>query len=70
MPVERCICFNIPFAELRKYSQEHQCGLEELRKQFGCGRGCGLCIPYINAMLATGQTSFPHDLPPPGSSEL
>lgn len=70
MPVDRCICYDITFATLKAYALEHQCDLEELRLRFGCGRGCAMCVPYIKAMLATGQTTFPHDSPPPASSEL
>lgn len=64
MAIDRCICFDVSFAQLKEYAREHGCGLDELRARFGCGRGCALCLPYINAMLATGQTSFPPDWKP------
>jgi bacterioferritin-associated ferredoxin len=64
MPINRCICFNIPFTELKEYAQHRECGMEKLREHFGCGRGCALCVPYIKAMLETGQTSFEADWTP------
>lgn len=59
MAVDRCVCFDVPFTELKDYAQRHGCGLNGLRDRFGCGRGCALCVPYIRTMLETGQTSFP-----------
>lgn len=62
MPVDRCVCFNITFAELKKYAQTRpDCGIDDLRERFGCTRGCALCLPYIQAMLATGRTEFSTD---------
>ena len=61
MPVDRCVCFNVTLAELKSWAQRHGCGLEGLRVRFGCGRGCAMCVPYIQAMLATGQTEFAPD---------
>src|SRR5688572_32477095 len=34
------------------------CTLADLRERFGCARGCALCLPYIQAMLQTGRTTF------------
>lgn len=67
MAVDRCVCANVTFAELKKYAQEHRCGFGELRKKFGCGRGCAFCVPYIRIMLKTGRTSFEVDEITPGS---
>jgi bacterioferritin-associated ferredoxin len=30
----------------------------------GCGEQCGLCLPYLRRMLATGETTFSTILPP------
>ncbi len=63
MNVDRCVCFNVSFARLQKFaaanSADTTVSLEQLQTAFGCGRGCGLCIPYIRKMLRTGQTTFP-----------
>ena len=58
MKVDRCVCFEVTFTELKAYADEHGCDFGGLAARFGCGRGCGLCIPYIRRMLATGETSF------------
>lgn len=69
MPVTRCICHNITFAELHTLSQQltAQLGihpdspqmLETLRARTGCTSGCGTCLPYVKVMLKTGHTSLP-----------
>ena len=58
MKVDRCVCFEMAFTDLKAYADEHGCDFDDLAARFGCGRGCGLCIPYIRRMLATGETSF------------
>jgi bacterioferritin-associated ferredoxin len=65
MAIDRCVCFNVTFAELKLYAQDHQCGLDELKQRFGCGRGCAMCVPYIRVTLQTGQVEFPPDFCPP-----
>jgi NAD(P)H-nitrite reductase large subunit len=32
--------------------------LEQVRKEFGCTTQCGMCQPYIERMLVTGETEF------------
>lgn len=59
MPVSRCICHDISFAELKKLAEAGARDLEALSRQTGCGTGCGMCIPYIRVMLATGDTDQP-----------
>jgi bacterioferritin-associated ferredoxin len=63
LKVDRCVCFEVSFATLKAYADRTGCGPDELAARFGCGRGCGLCIPYIRRMLETGRTAF--DLNPP-----
>lgn len=70
MAVDRCVCFNVTFDELKTYADQHRCGLSDLRDRFGCGRGCAMCIPYIRAMLTTGQTTFSPQEPPPTADSL
>lgn len=70
MPVDRCVCFDVTFARLKAFADEHGGGIEKIHEQFGCGKGCALCIPYVKAMLRTGQTSFPPGQPPPDASDL
>lgn len=59
MPVNRCICANVPFTELKKLADAGIRDLDELSRRTGCGTGCGMCIPYIRVMLATGQADLP-----------
>ena len=62
MHVDRCVCFEVTLAELKAYADSHDAGMPELREHFSCGRGCGLCVPYIEEMLRTGRTEIPlHD---------
>lgn len=70
MPVDRCVCFNVPFTVLKEYAIEHSCGMDGLRDKFGCGRGCALCVPYIQAMLRSGRTSFDPAVPPDEQSPI
>ena len=58
MPVDRCVCFEVTFERLKAYADRHGCGLEGLRDAFGCGKGCAMCVPYIERMLETGETAF------------
>ncbi|MBX3379822.1 MAG: (2Fe-2S)-binding protein [Phycisphaeraceae bacterium] len=59
MPVNRCICANVTFTELKKLADAGIRDLDELSRRTGCGTGCGMCIPYIRVMLATGQADLP-----------
>ena len=66
--VDRCVCFNVGFVEMREYLSQRpgltgETALPVLGDRFGCGRGCALCVPYIRAMLATGRTAFAVDDP-------
>ena len=57
--ITHCVCHDVSFARLRRYAEEHEdVDFETLRRRFGCGTGCGLCIPYVRAMLHTGRTAF------------
>lgn len=70
MEVDRCVCFEVTFDRLKRHADEHGGGYEQLRREFNCGRGCGLCIPYIRRMLRTGETSFPVDTPASADSSV
>jgi len=63
MPVDRCVCHEVTFAQLKAYADANDCGFEQLQARFSCGKGCGLCVPYIHAMLRTGRVSFEVDDP-------
>jgi bacterioferritin-associated ferredoxin len=59
MHVDRCVCFDVTFRRLKDHADATGADFAELQRTFGCGRGCGLCVPYICRMLRTGETSIP-----------
>lgn len=59
MAVNRCICFDRGFDEIRDIAEATGGGLLEAHKQTGCGARCGLCLPYIQFMLRCGESDLP-----------
>ena len=58
-PVYRCLCFPHTFAQLKQLAAvQGMVTVEQITEQTGCGSGCGLCRPYLELMLATGETAF------------
>ncbi len=57
--VDRCVCFDVSFRRLKQLADERNADFDELQRTFGCGRGCGMCVPYIREMLRTGETVLP-----------
>jgi len=61
--VNRCICSNISFADVKIIAENKSLKtVEELRLNDVCCRHCELCRPYVEEMLKTGETSFKPDL--------
>lgn len=59
MPVDRCICHNISFEEIKMKADNLQIStIEKLQELNICSTGCKICRPYISEMLRTGETSF------------
>lgn len=57
--VSRCVCHRRSFEDLKKYSQDNNIeSVDELIKNRLCGCGCGMCIPYVDLMLETGEVEF------------
>lgn len=61
--IDRCVCQRTPFARLLPVARAHGWDLPTLVAETGCGDQCGMCRPYLRAMLATGTTVF-HSLLP------
>lgn len=61
--IDRCICRNRRFADLLPLAREAGWDLGSLGQATGCGEQCGLCRPYLRAMLAKGTTVFDRLLP-------
>jgi hypothetical protein len=51
--IDRCICLNTPFHELKDYDS-----VEQIKRETGCGTRCQMCSIYLDEMLETGQTEF------------
>ncbi len=55
-PVKRCLCYDRSFLEIQREGLK---SIDEIIDRYGCTTGCGMCKPYIEEMLRTGETSFP-----------
>jgi NAD(P)H-nitrite reductase large subunit len=59
MPIDRCVCFDVPFETLDSIAR---CSgaetIEALQEEIAFGHDCCRCHPYVTRMLATGQTVF------------
>lgn len=59
MVVDRCICHETSFRELKEIARERGLNsVEELREAGLSSTNCKLCVPYIKRMLETGETHF------------
>jgi hypothetical protein len=57
--VDRCVCFDRPFAELLAIAKKtSSTTLEALQEETEFGLACRICNPYVRRMLKTGQASF------------
>lgn len=57
--VDKCICHDKSFEEIKQYASEKNIqSVEELRSARFCSCGCGLCGPYVEMVLDTGETAF------------
>lgn len=63
--VDRCVCYEVRFAELRALAEGlrarhgEEVTVDDLESRTGCGSGCGMCRIYIERMLETGETELP-----------
>lgn len=59
MPVDRCICHELTFTEIKQIAKERGfTSFEEIQKAGISSTSCKMCEPYVRAMLKTGKTSF------------
>ncbi|MGD8427849.1 MAG: hypothetical protein PVH63_09460 [Balneolaceae bacterium] len=57
--VTKCICHDRTFEEIKAYAEEHNLSsIDELQDLDFCSNSCGLCAPYVEVTLDTGQTEF------------
>ncbi len=59
MPIDRCICHNISFREIKSIVEKRGFQrIQELQSEKISSTNCKLCQPYVKEMLRTGKTSF------------
>lgn len=59
MTIDRCYCYDVPFAELNTVASITEAStVADLQDEVCFGHNCGLCHPYVRRMLRTGQTTF------------
>jgi bacterioferritin-associated ferredoxin len=46
------------FSHLLPLAQQHGWDLAQMKRATGCGDQCGMCLPYLREMLASGTTVF------------
>jgi len=57
--VTKCICHKQSFKEIIAYADKHDLSsVDELQTHNFCSNSCGLCAPYVEQALETGQTKF------------
>lgn len=56
--IDRCVCFDLRFSDLKRKLEERPATMDQIARRFGCGSCCGICRPYIERMLETGETVF------------
>jgi bacterioferritin-associated ferredoxin len=69
MAVTHCICVHKSFREVLDWAREHNVeSLPLIAQELGCSSYCGMCGPFIEYALATGETNIPFPcplIPPP-----
>lgn len=56
--IDRCVCCDRRFSGLLVEARSRGWDLNALVAATGCGERCGLCRPYLERMLETGQEIF------------
>jgi NAD(P)H-nitrite reductase large subunit len=57
--VDRCICFDKTFTDMKKLIDKHNITtLDMLKKYFIFGENCRTCLPYIELVISMGKTEF------------
>lgn len=65
MAVTHCICKRKSLADILHWAREHNAdSLPPIAQALGCSTYCGMCAPFIEYALATGETAVPFPCPP------
>ena len=59
MRIDRCVCFDYTFEQLRVAAARHSASsVLDLQQHVEFGLKCTLCHPYVRRMLQTGEVVF------------
>ena len=62
--IERCVCHDVTFREVVEWSAATGCrNVEGVARELKCTTSCGMCLPYVERALETGQAVFHEILP-------
>lgn len=59
MAVTRCICHNVPFAEICRLAAEEKLPFDQIVARTRCTTGCGACGLYARVAAASGIDDLP-----------
>lgn len=64
MAVTHCLCERRSFADILRWAKARG-GADQktIEREMGCGGHCGMCKPFIQYALVTGETSVPWPCP-------
>ena len=61
MRIERCVCHKVEFSTVKRWLESHPgATFADIKQEFKCGTGCGLCAPYVRRTMRTGETVYHH----------
>lgn len=64
MQVTHCLCEKRSIADILAWARERGVSdVAPISAELGCGTHCGMCVPFIEYALATGETVVPYPLP-------
>lgn len=59
MKISHCICHEVSFASIKALAEkEKTVDINVLQEKLPFALNCGMCLPYINRSLKTGETVF------------
>jgi NAD(P)H-nitrite reductase large subunit len=62
--IERCICHDVTFRQVVEWSRATGCtSVDGAARELKCTTSCGMCMPYVERALETGQAVFHEILP-------
>lgn len=57
--VTKCICHDRCFEQIKAYAKRNEVNtVGELQERYICSCSCQRCVPYVERVLETGETSF------------